>query len=139
MNAVDTNILVRFYVDDPTDPEAARQRPIARRIMEKSTAVHVPLTVIQELVWALSGHYDFDPDECAGVIEHLAGLPNVHLDRKTEVLEAVRLYRAKLDFADAMHVSLSGHCERFLTFDDKRFARRAAKLGAPTPVEVPRI
>lgn len=50
MNAVDTNILARFYVDDPTDPEAARQRPIARRIMEKSTAVHVPVTVILELV-----------------------------------------------------------------------------------------
>ena len=139
MNAVDTNILARFYVDDPADPEAARQRPIARRIMEKSNAIHVSLTVILELVWVLTGHYDFDPDECASVIEHLAGLPNVRLARESEVLEAVRLYRGKLDFADAMHVSLAGHCDRFLTFDDKRFARRAARLGAATLVEVPRI
>lgn len=86
----------------------------------------------------MSGHYDFDPEDCASVVLHLAGLPNVHLDRETAVLEAVRLYRGRLDFADAMHVSLSGHCDRFLTFDDKRFARRAAKLVASTPVEVPR-
>jgi hypothetical protein len=29
MIALDTNILARFYVDDPHDPEAARQRPIS--------------------------------------------------------------------------------------------------------------
>jgi hypothetical protein len=29
MIAIDTNILARFYVDDPKDPEASKQRPIA--------------------------------------------------------------------------------------------------------------
>lgn len=137
MNAVDTNILARFYVDDPGDPEARRQRPVARRILEESPSVHVPVTVVQELVWVLSGHYEFDAEACAKVIEHLAGLPNVHLGHKTEVLEAVRLHRGGLDFADAMHVCLSSHCEKFFTFDDKRFARRAARLDAPLVVEVP--
>jgi len=33
MIALDTNILARFFVNDPNDPEAARQRPIARRIL----------------------------------------------------------------------------------------------------------
>ena len=33
MIALDTNVLARFYCDDPEDPEAARQRPIARRIV----------------------------------------------------------------------------------------------------------
>ncbi len=32
MIAVDTNILARFYCDDPEDVEAKRQRPIARRL-----------------------------------------------------------------------------------------------------------
>ena len=36
MIALDTNILARFYVDDPADPEASRQRPIARRIVAES-------------------------------------------------------------------------------------------------------
>ncbi len=29
MIALDTNILARFYVDDPSDPEAVKQRPLA--------------------------------------------------------------------------------------------------------------
>ena len=35
MIALDTNILVRFYVDDPGDSEATKQRPIAREILTK--------------------------------------------------------------------------------------------------------
>jgi predicted nucleic-acid-binding protein len=49
MIGVDTNILARFYVDDPNDPEAAKQRPIARRILTESKSLFVPLTVILEL------------------------------------------------------------------------------------------
>lgn len=45
MIAVDTNILARFYCDDPNDSQARRQRPIARRLMLESTAVFVPLTL----------------------------------------------------------------------------------------------
>ena len=44
MTALDTNILARFYCDDPQDPEAERQRPIARRVLLESSEVYVPLT-----------------------------------------------------------------------------------------------
>ena len=138
MIAVDTNILARFYVDDPTDAEAARQRPIARRVVEHTETIHVPMTVVQELVWVLTGHYEFAAEECARVIEHLVGLPNVDVADAHRVMEAVRLYREGLDFADALHLALSEHCDVLLTFDDRKFARRAAKLGAATRVDVPR-
>lgn len=46
MIVVNTNILARFYCDDQDDPEAARQRPVARRVMLDSAAVFVPLTVV---------------------------------------------------------------------------------------------
>ena len=36
MIALDTNVLARFYCDDPEDPESVRQRPIARRIVLES-------------------------------------------------------------------------------------------------------
>jgi hypothetical protein len=49
MIALDTNILARFYVDDPGDPEAAKQRPIARQILTESVSLFVPLTVVLEL------------------------------------------------------------------------------------------
>lgn len=48
MIAVDTNVLARVYCDDPDDPEAAHQRPGARRVIIDSSAVFVPLTAILE-------------------------------------------------------------------------------------------
>ena len=33
MKAVDTNVLARFFVNDPDDPEAAKQRPAAIQAM----------------------------------------------------------------------------------------------------------
>ena len=36
MIGLDTNVLARFYVDDPNDSQATKQRPIARRIMIES-------------------------------------------------------------------------------------------------------
>jgi predicted nucleic-acid-binding protein len=53
MIALDTNILARFYVDDLHDPESAKQRPIAWRILADSSALFVPLTVVLELEWVL--------------------------------------------------------------------------------------
>ena len=41
MVALDTNILARFYVDDPVDPEADKQRPIARRLLSASPQMFV--------------------------------------------------------------------------------------------------
>lgn len=49
MIGLDTHILARFYVDDPNDPEAAKQRPVARRILVESPQLFVPLTVVLEL------------------------------------------------------------------------------------------
>jgi predicted nucleic-acid-binding protein len=136
MIAVDTNILARYYVDDATDPEAARQRPIAERLMRESAALFVPVTVILELAWVLRAFYGFDPEDCARVMEHLTSLPNVTVEDWPMVLEAARLHRAGLDFADALHLTRSSQCERLVTFDDKKFARRAQKLGTTPRVEV---
>lgn len=49
MIPLDARILARFNVDDPAAPEAARQRPIARRVLAESSRLFVPLTVILEL------------------------------------------------------------------------------------------
>jgi predicted nucleic-acid-binding protein len=138
MIAVDTNVLARFYVDDPTDPDAGRQRRAARRLLEESEAVFVPITVVLELEWVTRALYDFGPDDFGRVVEHLVGLPNVTVEDWTSVLDAAALHRAGLDYADALHLVRSTRCERFFTFDDRGFARRANRLGALPPVEVPR-
>lgn len=136
MIAVDTNVLARFYVDDPNDPEAERQRPAARHALE-ADQVFVPLTVVLELEWVLRAFYRFAREDFTHVVGHLLGLPNVQIEDWPRVADALALHREGLDFADALHLCASAHCTEFVSFDERRFARRAERLGAKPPVRIP--
>lgn len=138
MIAVDTNVLARFYCDDPDDPEAARQRPQARRAMLESPAVFVPLTVVLEFEWVMRGFYEAEAAAFCMAVEHLLGMPHVTVERWEAVKDAIDLHRRGLGFTDALHWACSGACERLLTFDDRGFARRAKRLGLTPEVSLPR-
>ena len=137
MIGLDTDILARFYVDDPGDPEAAKQRPIARRIIAESTALFVPLTVILELEWILRAFYGFDRSDFIRVAEHLSALPNVTIENEPRIAWALSRHAEGLDFADALHWAACGHREGFFTFDDRRFGWRAARSWWVPEVSVP--
>ncbi len=137
MIALDTNILARFYVDDANDPEACQQRPIARRLLTESPRLFVPLTVVLELEWVLRAFYQFGAEDFVKVIRHLIGLPNVAVEDWPRVSDALELHAQGLDFADALHLLASAHCLELATFDDRRFARRANRLGVQPTVNVP--
>ena len=128
MIAVDTNILARFYCDDPDDPEAARQRLIARRIMVESPAIFIPLTVVLEFEWVMRGFYGAEPVSFCSAATHLLGMRHVTVERWEAVSDAVGLHRRGLDFADALHWTTSNSCSEFVSFDDRRFVRRAQRL-----------
>jgi predicted nucleic-acid-binding protein len=137
MIALDTDILARFYVDDPGDPEAATQRPIAYEIFTTNPSLFVPLTVVLELEWVLRAFYRFDTAQVIQVMTHLLGLPNVNVEEVDRIAAALELLGRGLDFADALHLAGSRHCEALCTFDDRRFARRAQRLGVGTQTVVP--
>ncbi len=137
MIALDTNILARFYVDDPADPEAARQRPIAHRLLTESQKIFVPLTVILELEWVLRAFYGFAAKDFVRVVKHLLGLPNVSVEEWARISDALAWHTEGLDFADALHLLASSHCNELLTFDDRRLSRRAKRLGVTPAVLVP--
>ena len=138
MIALDTNILARFYVDDPSDPEAVKQRPLARRLFTESAQIFVPLTVVLELEWVLRAFYGFAAKDFVRVVRHLLGLPNVKVEEWSRISDALACHSDGLDFADALHGLASKHCTGFMTFDDRRFARRATSLGLTPAVTVPR-
>lgn len=137
MIAVDTNILARFYCEDPDDPEARRQRPRARRVMIESSAVFVPLTVVLEFEWVMRGFYAVKTDTFCQTIDHLLGMAHVTVERWEAVKDAVELHRRGLDFADALHWVCSAACGQFVTFDDRGFVRRAQALKLVPEVVVP--
>lgn len=137
MIALDTNILARFYVDDPADAESAKQRRIAYRLLTESPQVFVPLTVILDLEWVLRAFYGFADEDFVRVVKHLLGLPNVSVEEWSRVSDALAWHTDGLDFADALHLLASSHCTEFMSFDDRRFARRAKRLGVTPVVVVP--
>ena len=137
MIAVDTNILARFYCDDPADRGAERQRPLARRVMVESVAVFVPLTVVLEFEWVMRGFYEQPPASFCGALEHLLGMAHVTVERWDAVRHALDQHRLGLDFPDALHWACSAGCERLLSFDDRGFVRRAKRLGLNPPVARP--
>ncbi len=136
MTSVDTNVLARFYVDDPEDGEATAQREVARRLLTSGDVLFVSVTVTLELAWVVRAVYGFGIEDFARVVDHLTRLPNVVVEDRAAVLAATELARGGLDFADALHVARSGHCGRFVTFDDRRLARRASRLSVVPPVEL---
>ncbi|MFZ2393406.1 type II toxin-antitoxin system VapC family toxin [Rhodoferax sp.] len=137
MVALDTNVLARFYVDDPADPEAEKQRPAACRLLGESAQIFIPLTVVLELEWVLRAFYGFAADDFVRVIRHLLGLPNVSVEEWSRINDALAWHGDGLDFADALHLSASSHCNEFISFDDRRFACRAKRLGLVPPVVIP--
>lgn len=137
MIALDTNILARFYVDDANDAEASKQRPIARKVLMEERNLFVPKTVVLELEWVLRAFYGFGIAEFARVLQHLMGMPNVRVEDWAHIHSALQWHVQGLDFADALHLAGSAHCSDLLTFDDKRFARKAGRLALQPVVRKP--
>jgi predicted nucleic-acid-binding protein len=137
MIGLDTNVLARYYVDDKVDAEAQRQRLAARRLVESGQPLMVCKTVILELEWVLRGYYGFEPAEVTSVLRHLAATTHVIFEDRDAVERALSNADAGIDFADALHHASYKTCTSVATFDDRKFARRAKKLGLAPAVLLP--
>lgn len=137
MIGLDTNVLARYYIDDAADAEAQRQRERARALIDGGQPLAVAKTVLLEFEWVMRGYYRFDPAEVLSVMRHLLALPQVTIEDRPSVAQAVANLAAGLDFADALHHASYRDCARMASFDDRRFARRAKRLGLAPPVGLP--
>ena len=129
MIGLDTNILARYYVDDAGGAQAQRQRVAARRLIESGQALMISKTVVLELEWVMRGYYGFSQREVAAVMRHLLGLHHVTVEDREVVEQALSNCDSDIDFADALHHASYKSCASVATFDDRKFARRARKLG----------
>ncbi|MDR2213994.1 MAG: type II toxin-antitoxin system VapC family toxin [Pseudomonadales bacterium] len=137
MIGLDTNVLARYYIDDAADKEAQRQRLAARRLIESGRPLMVSKSVILELEWVMRGYYGFTPAQIALVVQHLLAQTHITVEDRASVEQALSNYQAKLDFADALHHASYKACASVASFDDKKFARRAKRMGLAPAVVVP--
>ncbi len=118
MTGIDTNVLVRYIMQDD-----AKQSAVATRWMESLTAEEpgfVPLVVIVELGWVLEGAYALDRGQVAKAFEAVFRAKEFVIEQAAAVWSALRIFRSgNADFADALieRSAASAGCERTITFD----------------------
>ena len=78
MRALDTNVLVRFFVDDADDAQAIKQRPAAVAALAERSFVSV--TVLLELEWVMRGFYELPAKDVSRVLRALASIEHITLD-----------------------------------------------------------
>ena len=125
MTALDTNVIVRVVTKD--DPD---QLAMAVKVM-KEDRLWVCKTVLLETVWVLAHTYRLSREAIKETLRKLLGYPNLQVEDRPAVLQALSWYDDGMDFADALHLASSRDAETFTTFDRKLAAAGARCSGAP--------
>lgn len=126
MNALDTNILARFFIEDNSDNEAQKQCLIAKKLLIQPS--YVALTVVMEFFWVMKKAYHLPKDDIVNILTMLTRLQTVELEEPEIVQLAISFYNQGMDFADAIHLLKTQHCENFYTFDQK-FIKKSENLS----------
>lgn len=121
MIAIDTNIIVRYLVNDDVS-QAAK----ARRLVDNNDTF-VCTTVVLETQWVLRSVYGFSVQDCTKALSSFAGLPRVTLEDALAIANALDWAAKGLDFADGLHLAKAARCEEFVSFD-QNFAKAANAL-----------
>ncbi len=120
MIALDTNVLVRFLLDD--EPRQART---ARELLERLTGEQpgfVCREVIVELVWVLERTYGFSRQRIAGVLDALIATEELQIEASDDVARAALRYgRGGAGFSDLMIAAAAQRAgaQALYTFDQK--------------------
>jgi predicted nucleic-acid-binding protein len=120
MPGLDTNVLVRWIVDDDARQVMRVQRLFEEVRLQRST-LFVPSTVMLELEWVLRSRYGLDKPTVLGAFNALLETQELEFQDEPAVERALSFYRqSSADFADCLHAGQCGSAGRvpMITFDD---------------------
>lgn len=125
MIGLDTNVVVRYLVQDDPDQSA-----VASSVIDALTETdpgYLSLVTVVEIYWVLRRAYRVSAGRCAELLEGLLDVRELRVDRDAIVRAALNSSRDGLDFADAVIAELgrAAGCDHTVTFDE-----RAARDGA---------
>jgi predicted nucleic-acid-binding protein len=127
---VDTNVLVRILIDDPSAPDQMR---IARELARNSGTLFVPQIVQVETVWVLQSAYGFDKATILTILAALLENPTVLLEQRERFIAALRDFQSETaDFSDYLILAASREIGTMVHTFDRRFAKQTGVLLAQT-------
>jgi len=132
MIGIDTNILVRYIVQDDKQ-QAALAASVLNEQCTREQPGWINRIVLCELVWVLESAYRCSRDEIAATLSALLQTAELETEDPDLVWQAIQAYESnQADFADAL-LFASNHrqgCRHTLTLD-----RKAARLPTGAPVQ----
>ena len=131
MIGLDTNILVRYLVEDDAKQASKVAHLIETRCTEDSPGF-VNRVVLCELVWVLESAYDYPRATVAATLESLLRTAELEIDTAEAAWPALAVYRSSgVDFSDAFigRLNRNAGCDATATFD--KVAARLDDFFAP--------
>lgn len=119
MKGLDTNVLVRYLVQDDPAQSSHASRYIERHCTADDRCL-INDIVLCELVWVLESAYGYPKETIAGVLEKLLMTSGFEIADKNTAWAALNDYRAKnADFADCLigRINHALGCTETVTFD----------------------
>ncbi len=121
MKGIDTNVLVRFLVDDDRS-QSKKVYKLFKRIESDNSELFVPLLVVLELIWVLDSAYEISRSDIIESISDLLLMPILKFEHQS-VLQQFTCFARKnnYDLSDLI-IAFSAKkcgCEDVITFDKK--------------------
>jgi predicted nucleic-acid-binding protein len=116
--AIDTNILIRTIVDDPTSPQQCLE---ARQIIQDYDMIFISNIVIIETVWVLRRSYNFSKNEITETISKVIAHSAFVFEDNNSLESALNLFkRNPIGFSDCLIFSIAQSRNlKLITFDRK--------------------
>ncbi len=117
MIGLDTNVLVRYVVQD--DPDQSARATALVESLDDQRRGFVSVVVLVELAWVLRRAYGARPDDVHAVVDRLLRARELVVQDADVVRLALRLAVAGADFPDAVisRVNAGAGCDTTVTFD----------------------
>ncbi len=119
MIGLDTNVLIRFLVEDDAN-QTARAARFLERCARSGEALYVSDVVVCELVWVMQSAYEISRSEIVRILESLLKARQLTFQDADLLVRALgRFAKGKADFADyviAERARRAG-CLQVATFD----------------------
>ena len=130
MKGIDTNVMVRYLVQDDPEQSAAAARLIAKECTVDEPGL-INRIVLCELVWVLESAYGYTRARVAPVLASILRTAQLKVEDSPDAYNALEQYRQGADFADALIAIVNRRLGSVHTMTFDRKAGRLEGFRAP--------
>ncbi len=121
MKALDTNVLIRFLVQDD-DTQANHVKQLLTRAEANKEPFYVSMLVVLEVIWVLQSVYAVDRQDIVLALANLLQMPSLEFENQNTMRDFIIIAnQCNGDLPDILisQSAQSAGCETTLTFDKK--------------------